>query len=141
MTKRRRRAVNLDQSIIEELKCQALQIGEKTHTSLMKLILIGKEKPIGIVSLSNTTKGVSMPEEVYLAISARAKKHDTYITEMTRFIVTGTQKPLSEEEIESGIRLAIEKAEARKSLPKKYVKKKKSKDEDEDEFFSGVHFF
>ena len=119
-TGKRRRSINIHESLIDALKAEAARRGAKTHTGLASDIALGESEPLPFgVKLEGKRRGISMKESTWLSIKSRSDKlsegkekpisHALIFMEM----LIGTQEHLSKEEISLGLTQASEREKDR----------------------------
>lgn len=133
-TNKRRRAIDIPESLYQLVKRKASERGVKTPTGLVSKILIGEEAPIeGQVDIYEKSKhSVSMTEALWLSIKVRQDNQKVAsITSCSCDILLGTSQPLSEAELSEGLKWAQTREDRRamkiSEPPKKKAQKAKKR--------------
>jgi hypothetical protein len=110
MSLKRRRAINIDTAMIDELRMAAEARGLKSHTTLAVAILLGEQPPIPPVEKrAKKTLGVSMRESTWLSVRHRAEMTTTPAPHLMSWMLTGEAPPLTPEEISKGVEAAAKR--------------------------------
>lgn len=133
-TTKRRRAIDIPESLYQLVKKQASERGVKTPTGLVSKILVGEDAPVrGQVDIYEKSKhSVSMTEALWLSIKVRQdNQRVASITSCSCDILLGASQPLSKAELSEGLKWAQTREDRRamriSEPPKKKVRKAKKR--------------